>query len=138
MTTQLVEQIGKLDEDQKAEFFEQALGNLTVGEALSLVKRLEEEWEVSATPNFGGIVGPEAQEAVEDEEQTEFDVMLKDFGQKKIAVIKAARALTGLNLKDAKALVEKAPVAIKEKLSKDEAEKAKVSLEEAGATAELR
>ena len=64
--------------------------------------------------------------------------MLKDAGQKKISVIKAVRVLTGLNLKDAKALVDKAPIAIKEKLSKDEADKAIGPLEEAGATVELR
>ena len=70
--------------------------------------------------------------------QTEFDVVLKEAGQKKIAVIKEVRAITGLNLKDAKGLVDKAPTTIKEKMSKEDAEKAKGALEEAGAVAEIK
>ena len=139
MTTQLVEQVGALDTDSKAKFFEQALGNLTVGEALVLVRHLEETWDVEAVPQMDQQIGPRLDlfepEAVE---QTEFDVVLKDAGQKKIALYKEVRALTNMNLKDAKALVDKAPIAIKEKLSKDEANKAVATLEEAGATVELR
>jgi len=139
MTTELVEQVGALDTEQKAEFFEKSLGNLTVAEALTLVKRLEEEWDIEASPQKMPQIGPRLDLFEEEaEEQTEFDVVLRDAGQKKIAVIKAVRGLTSMNLKDAKALVDKAPVAIKEKLSKEEADKAIGSLEEAGATVELR
>jgi large subunit ribosomal protein L7/L12 len=132
----LIEQVGALDTESKAEFFERSLGQLTVGECLSLVKRLEQEWEVEATPNFGNV--PKQDEAEEDVEQTEFAVNLTSFGQKKIAVIKAVRTLTGQNLKEAKGVVDKTPVVIQENLSKEDAEKAKAALEEAGATVELR
>ncbi|HBP19859.1 MAG TPA: 50S ribosomal protein L7/L12, partial [Planctomycetes bacterium] len=74
----------------------------------------------------------------DDEEKSDFDLVLKEAGQKKIAVIKEVRGLTGMNLKDAKALVDKAPCTIKEKMPAEEAEKAKAALEEAGAVVELK
>ncbi len=85
-----------------------------------------------AGPAAGGGDGDD------DKEQTEFDVILKEVGGGKIAVIKEVRALTGMNLKDAKGLVEKAPCAVKEKVSKEDAEKAKEGLEAAGAKAEIK
>ena len=115
------------------------LSTLTVLEAADLSKMLEEKWGVSAAaavavaaPAGGGAGAPAA------EEKTEFDVILTGDGGKKINVIKEVRAITGLGLTEAKTLVESAPKAIKEGVSKDEAEKVKKQLEEAGATVELK
>ncbi len=113
--------------------------NLKLSEVKGLIETLEEELgvEASAPMMMGGgmaAAGP----AEEAEEQTEFDVILKDFGAKKINVIKAVRALTGLGLKEAKAAVEAAPAPIREAVTKDEAEEAKKSLEDAGATVEIK
>ncbi len=114
--------------------------NLKLGEVKALIDILETELgvEASAPVMMGAVAGPGgAAEAAE--EQTEFDVILTSFGDKKIGVIKAVRGLTGLGLKDAKALVEAAPDAkIKEGISKEEAEDAKKQLEEAGASVELK
>ena len=115
------------------------LSALTVLEAAELSKLLEEKWGVSAAaavavaaPAGGGAGAPAA------EEKTEFDVILTGDGGKKINVIKEVRAITGLGLTEAKTLVESAPKAVKEGISKDEAEKLKKQLEEAGATVELK
>jgi len=115
------------------------LSALTVIEAAELSKLLEEKWGVSAAaavavaaPAGGGAAAPAA------EEKTEFDVILTGDGGKKINVIKEVRAITGLGLTEAKTLVESAPKAVKEGINKDEAEKIKKQLEEAGATVELK
>ncbi|WP_230481156.1 50S ribosomal protein L7/L12 [Sphingomonas sp. Leaf21] len=114
------------------------LSELTVLEAAELSKMLEEKWGVSAAaavaaaPAAGGAAAPAA------EEKTEFDVILTGDGGKKINVIKEVRAITGLGLTEAKALVEGAPKPVKEGINKDEAEKIKKQLEEAGATVELK
>jgi large subunit ribosomal protein L7/L12 len=116
------------------------LSTLTVLEAADLSKMLEEKWGVSAAAAVaaapaaggGGAAAPAA------EEKTEFDVILTGDGGKKINVIKEVRAITNLGLTEAKALVEGAPKAVKEGVSKDEAEKIKKQLEEAGATVELK
>ena len=116
------------------------LSELTVLEAAELSKLLEEKWGVSAAaavaaaPAAGGAAGG----APAAEEKTEFDVILTGDGGKKINVIKEVRAITGLGLTEAKALVEGAPKPVKEGVSKDEAEKVKKQLEEAGATVELK
>lgn len=114
------------------------LSALTVLEASELSKLLEEKWGVSAAaPVAVAAVAPAAAgEAAE--EKTEFDVVLAAFGEKKINVIKEVRAMTGLGLKEAKDLVESAPKAVKEGVSKDEAEKLKKTLEGVGATVELK
>ncbi|MBA4763335.1 50S ribosomal protein L7/L12 [Sphingomonas sp.] len=116
------------------------LSELTVLEAAELSKLLEEKWGVSAAAPVavaaaGGAGGAAAPAA---EEQTEFDVILTGDGGKKINVIKEVRAITALGLTEAKALVEGAPKAVKEGVSKDEAEKLKKQLEEAGATVEIK
>lgn len=112
------------------------LSALTVIEAADLSKMLEEKWGVSAAAPVAVAVAADASgEAAE--EQTEFDVVLASFGEKKINVIKEVRAITGLGLKEAKDLVESAPKAVKEAVSKDEAEEIKTKLEGAGATVEL-
>ncbi len=113
--------------------------NLKLAEVKALIDVLEEELgvEASAPVMMGGPMAAAAP-AEEVEEQTEFDVILKDFGAKKINVIKAVRALTGLGLKEAKAAVEAAPAPIREAVTKDEAEEAKKALEDAGATVEIK
>lgn len=115
------------------------LSALTVLEAADLAKMLEEKWGVSAAAAVAVAAGPAAGAAAPAaEEQTEFDVILTGDGGKKINVIKEVRAITGLGLTEAKTLVEAAPKAVKEGVSKADAEKIKKQLEEAGATVELK
>ncbi|MCQ2456743.1 MAG: 50S ribosomal protein L7/L12 [Clostridia bacterium] len=111
---------------------------LTILELADLVKAIEEEFGVSAAPVAvaGAVAGGAAAPAAE--EKTEFDVVLANFGAKKLDVIKAVRELTGLGLKEAKELVESAPKAIKEGASKEDAEAIKAQLEAAGATVEIK
>ena len=115
------------------------LSALTVLEAAELSKALEEKWGVSAAAAVA-VAGPAAgaPAAAAAEEQTEFDVILTGDGGKKINVIKEVRGITGLGLTEAKALVEGAPKAVKEGVGKDEAEKIKKQIEEAGGTVELK
>lgn len=110
---------------------------LTILELADLVKAVEEEFGVSAAAPVA-VAGAAAGPAAAEEEKTEFDVILKEVGAKKLDVIKAVREITGLGLKDAKDLVEAAPKAVKEGASKDDAEALKKQLEEAGATVELK
>ncbi|GJD43798.1 50S ribosomal protein L7/L12 [Methylobacterium cerastii] len=115
------------------------LSSLTVLEAADLAKMLEEKWGVSAAAAVAVAAGPAAGAgAAAVEEQTEFTVMLAAVGDKKIEVIKEVRAITGLGLKEAKDLVEAAPKAVKESVTKDEGEKLKAQLEKAGAKVELK
>ena len=118
-----------------------AVAEMSVLELSELIKDMEEKFGVSAaaavavaTPAAGGA-GADAAAA---EEQTEFDVVLSSFGDKKVGVIKAVRAITGLGLKEAKDLVESAPAAVKEGVSKDEAEEIKKQIEEAGGSVEVK
>jgi large subunit ribosomal protein L7/L12 len=113
------------------------LSKLTVIEAADLAKKLEETWGVSAAAPVAMAAAAPA-EAAAAAEQTEFDVILAAAGEKKINVIKEVRAITGLGLKEAKDLVEAAPKAVKEAVSKDEAAQLKKKLEDAGATVELK
>ncbi|MBI0238848.1 50S ribosomal protein L7/L12 [Yersinia pestis subsp. pestis] len=106
---------------------------LSVMEIVELISAMEEKFGVSAA---AVAAGPAAVEAAE--EQTEFDVVLASFGENKVAVIKAVRGATGLGLKEAKDLVESAPAVLKEGVNKDEAETLKKSLEEAGASVEIK
>ena len=110
--------------------------SLTILELNDLVKAVEEEFGVSAAAPVGAVAVAGAAPAAE--EKTEFDVVLASFGAKKLDVIKVVRELTGLGLKDAKDLVEGAPKTVKEGVSKDEAEKIKAALTEAGATVEIK
>ena len=114
------------------------LSSLTVLEAAELAKMLEEKWGVSAAAAVAVAAGPAGAAAPAAEEQTEFTVMLAAIGDKKIEVIKEVRAITGLGLKEAKDLVEAAPKAVKEGVSKEESEKLKAQLEKAGAKVELK
>ena len=115
------------------------IANMTVLELSGLVKEMEEKFGVSAAAPMvvAGGASAEAGGAAEDE-KTEFDVILTTFGDKKIQVIKEVRAITGLGLKDAKTLVDEVPKPVKEGVSKDEAEKIKSQLEDAGAQVEVK
>ena len=114
------------------------LSGLTVLEIADLVKQLEEKWGVSAAAPVAAAAPAAAAAAAPVEEKTEFDVILKETGANKIAVIKEVRAITGLGLKDAKDLVDGAPKAIKTAIPKDEAEKIKEQVEKAGAKVEIK
>jgi large subunit ribosomal protein L7/L12 len=122
----------------------ESLEKLTVLELNGLVKSLEEKWGVSAAAPVamgfapGAAAGGGAATAVAEEEKTEFDVVLTEAGANKIQVIKAVRELTSLGLKEAKDLVEAAPKAVREGVSKDDAAAAKAKLEEAGAKVEVK
>lgn len=114
-----------------------AIAEKTLMEVMELVKAIEEKFGVSAAAPVAMAAGPAAA-AAPVEEQTEFTVILKAAGEKKVEVIKAVRAITGLGLKEAKDLVEGAPQTVKEAVSKDDAEKFKKDLEAAGAAVELK
>ena len=108
-------------------------------EIAELIKKMEDDWGVSAAPAAVTVVGGGAAAAGEAaEEQTEFDVILTSMGDKKIPVIKEVRSLTGLGLKEAKELVENTPKPVKEGVAKDEAEKVKAQIEAAGGQAEIK
>jgi len=112
----------------------EAVAAMSVMEVVELVSAMEEKFGVSAAAAVAVAAGP----AEAAEEKTEFDVILKGIGANKVAVIKAVRGATGLGLKEAKDLVESAPAALKEGISKDDAEALKKSLEEAGASVEVK
>lgn len=117
------------------------IGNMSVLDLSELIKEMEEKFGVSAAAPVAMMAagpGDAAGGAGEDEEQTEFDVILTAYGDKKIQVIKEVRAITGLGLKDAKELVDGAPKPVKEGVDKAEAEKIKAQLEEAGAQVEIK
>ncbi|MCB0356774.1 MAG: 50S ribosomal protein L7/L12 [Bdellovibrionales bacterium] len=114
------------------------LGELPVLQVAELVKKLEEEWGVSAAAPVAAMAAMPGAAAAPAEEKTEFDVILASAGDKKINVIKEVRGVTGLGLKEAKDLVEGAPKPLKEGLSKEEAQKIKEVLEKAGATVEIK
>ena len=117
----------------------EAFGEMTLVELSEFVKAFEEKFDVeAAAPAAVAVAAPAAGAAAEEEEKTEFDVVLTAVGDKKIQVIKAVEAITNAGLADAKAMVDGAPKAILEKAKKEDAEKAKAQLEEAGATVELK
>ena len=122
---------------EKALSILEEIKSLTILEMNDLVKALEEEFGVSAAAPVA-VAGGAAPAAAAEEEKTEFDVVLKEAGAKKLDVIKAVREATGLGLKDAKDLVDAAPKAVKEGVSKEDAEALKAQLEAAGATVELK
>lgn len=119
----------------------ETIGGLTVLELAELVKALEDKFGVSAAAPVmmaGAMPGADADGAAEEEEKDEFDVILATVGEKKIQVIKVVREITSLGLKEAKALVDEAPKAVKEGVSKQEAEEIEGRLSEAGATVEIK
>jgi large subunit ribosomal protein L7/L12 len=127
----------------KVEQVAEQLDELTLLEAAQLSKLLQEKWGVSAAAPMAvaampGMAGPGGAAAAVEEEKTEFDLVLMSAGDKKIQVIKVVRELTGLGLKEAKAVVDEAPKPVKEKVSKAEAEDMKKKLEEVGAAVEIK
>ncbi len=122
----------------KVEEVLEVIKGMTVMELSELVKAFEEEFGVSAAAPVATAAAPAGEAAEEEEEQTEFDVVLTGAGDKKIQVIKVVREITGLGLKEAKALVDEAPKPVKEKVSKEEADELKNKLEEAGGSIELK
>lgn len=115
----------------------EAISNMTVMEVVDLISAMEEKFGVSAAAAVA-VAAPAGDAGAAAAEQTEFDVVMTSFGANKVSVIKAVRSITGLGLKEAKAAVEGAPTAVKEAVSKDEAEEVKKTLEEAGATVEIK
>ncbi len=115
-----------------------AIANMSVMEVVELIEAMEEKFGVTAAAAVAAAPVAGGGEAAAAEEKTEFDVILTGFGEKKVGVIKAVRAITGLGLKEAKEAVEGVPTPIKEGVSKDEAEEVKKQLEEAGATVEVK
>ena len=116
----------------------EAFGEMTLVELSEFVKAFEEKFDVEAAAPVAAVAAVAAGAAAEEEEKTEFDVVLTAVGDKKIQVIKAVKAITNAGLADAKAMVDGAPKAILEKAKKEDAEKAKAQLEEAGASVELK
>ena len=115
-----------------------AIADMSVMEVVELVQSMEDKFGVSAAAAVAVAPAAGAGDADAAEEKDEFDVVLASFGEKKVNVIKAVRAITGLGLKEAKSLVDAAPSPVKEGITKDEAEGIKTQLEEAGATVELK
>ncbi|NKB46830.1 MAG: 50S ribosomal protein L7/L12 [Legionellales bacterium] len=116
-----------------------AIADMSVMDVVELVKDMEDKFGVSAAAAAVAVAAPAAGgDQAAAVEQTEFDVVMKGFGSNKVAVIKVVRAMTGLGLKEAKELVESAPAAVKEAITKDEAEDIKKQLEEAGAEVEVK
>ena len=127
--------MAKLSKDELLDAFKE----MTLVELSEFVKAFEEEFDVEAAAPVAAVAAaPAAGAAPEEEEKSEFDVVLSSIGDKKIQVIKAVRAITQLGLADAKGLVDSAPKAVLENASKEDAENAKTQLEEAGATVELK
>lgn len=116
----------------------EAISAMSVMDVVDLIEAMEEKFNVSAAAAVAAVAAPAAGGGEAAAEQTEFDVILTSFGDKKVGVIKAVRGITGLGLKEAKDLVEGAPAPIKEGVEKAEAEEVKKQLEEAGASAELK
>ncbi len=116
----------------------EAIGSMTVLELSELVKAMEEKFGVSAAAPVAVAAAAPAAAAEAEEEKTEFDVILESAGDKKIGVIKVVREITGLGLKEAKALVDGAPAPVKEKIAKADAEALKAKLEESGATVSIK
>jgi len=126
--------MGDVTKEDVVEF----IANMSVLDLSELVKELEEKFGVSAAAPMAMAMAAPADGAADAEEQTEFDVILEAAGDKKIAVIKEVRAITGLGLKEAKALVDGAPKAVKEGIAKEEADKVKEQLEGAGAQVSVK
>ena len=115
-----------------------AISEMSVMDVVDLVKLMEEKFGVTAAAPVAAAAAPSGEAGEAAEEQSEFEIFLADIGEKKIDVIKTVRAITGLGLKEAKAIVDGAPSSVKEGANKEEAEQAKTQLEEAGAKVELK
>ncbi len=125
-------------EENKVNEIMEMIKGMTVLELSDLVKALEEEFGVTAAAPVAAAAAPAAEGGAQEEEKDEFDVILTSAGDKKIQVIKVVRELTGLGLKEAKAMVDELPSPVKEKVNKEEAEETKAKIEEAGGVIELK
>lgn len=130
--------MAKAKSENKVSEIVEMIKGLTVLELSELVKAMEEEFGVTAAAPVAAAVPAAAAAAAEEEEKDEFDVVLTSSGEKKIQVIKVVREITGLGLKEAKALVDEVPGKVQEKVNKEEAEATKAKIEEAGGTVELK
>ena len=128
----------KMAESNKVNEIMETIKGMTVLELSDLVKALEEEFGVTAAAPAAAAAAPAAEGAAEEEEQDEFDVVLTDAGEKKIQVIKVIREMSGLGLKEAKAMADELPSTVQEKVSKEDAEATKAKIEEAGGVVELK
>jgi large subunit ribosomal protein L7/L12 len=116
----------------------ETISNMSVMDVVDLISAMEEKFGVSAAAAVAVAAGPAGGDAVAEEEQTEFDVVMTSFGAQKVPVIKTVREITGLGLKEAKDLVEGVPATVKEGIAKDEADEIMKKLEEAGASVEVK
>ena len=116
----------------------ETISNMSVMDVVDLISAMEEKFGVSAAAPVAVAAGPAGGDAVAEEEQTEFDVVMTSFGAQKVPVIKTVRVITGLGLKEAKDLVEGVPATVKEGIAKDEADEIMKKLEEAGASVEVK
>jgi large subunit ribosomal protein L7/L12 len=116
----------------------ETISNMSVMDVVDLISAMEEKFGVSAAAAVAVAAGPAGGDAVAEEEQTEFDVVMTSFGAQKVPVIKTVRVITGLGLKEAKDLVEGVPATVKEGIAKDEADEIMKKLEEAGASVEVK
>jgi large subunit ribosomal protein L7/L12 len=116
----------------------ETISNMSVMDVVDLISAMEEKFGVSAAAPVAVAAGPAGGDAVAEEEQTEFDVVMTSFGAQKVPVIKTVREITGLGLKEAKDLVEGVPATVKEGIAKDEADEIMKKLEEAGASVEVK
>ncbi len=133
----LLEQAQALSVDDKKVFFRRFIEGMTVGNIIPLVKEMEVEWGVEATPQVPDWMNQGPQEE-EEKEQTQFDVIVTDCGPKRIATVKAARQASGILLRDVNALLKQLPATLMPKVTKEIAEDAKKLIEEAGGTVEIR
>lgn len=137
--SELAKQVHALEEEGQIDTITSILEGIKYGTVVKLVKHLEVKWGVEAKPDFSGMLQPTGPEEAEETEKTDFSVVVTEIGAKKIGVIKAIRALTQISLKDAKGVLDRGvPAVVREKLSKDDAERYKSQLEEAGASVELK
>jgi large subunit ribosomal protein L7/L12 len=132
----MIEQIHSMEQEEQNKFFEDVLGGLTVGRVLSLVKHLENAWDVEATPNFGQMAPPPKEEEVE--EKTDFKVVITDCGSTRIKVVRAVRHAAELSLKETSDLLKNLPATVCEGKSKTDAEALAKEFTELGATVEIQ
>lgn len=133
----LLQQVKDLPTDEKHRFFQKMCEDLTLGDLVKIVPQLEEAWDVEAKPAMPDWM-KQQQQPEEEAEQTEFDVIVTACGAKRIAVVKASRQATGMQLKEANALLKMLPATVLAKADREKAEAVKTQLEDAGATVEIR
>lgn len=136
--TELVQSVNALTDEDQILFFEQAFNGMKLGQVMTLVKHLEEVWDVEAAPSFGGMPEVKTEDAEEAPEQTEFKIVIRDCGPNRIKTVRAVREATQANLKETSDLLKQLPAELAQTFSKEDAEQLKTSLESVGATVELK